>query len=112
MKRKRNLIKSLTHRALMICSESKLGHSLQQCLSIGNVPSVTKNKISVFNIAKPSSVPRSPVYLCLPWLGSTSERYAKLVSLADRKYYFSANTRVVFYTKPIHTSMRKNSLPP
>ena len=68
--------------------------------------SIIKNKIIDFNKIKLASVQRCPVYLCVPCLGGVSDRFAKQISQAVQKYYFSANVHV-FSKKPILTSIRK-----
>ena len=70
-KRKISLIKTLTHRALMICSESKLNDEVEfitGTLCNNYFPkdifrSVIRNKISDLSKIKPVSVQRCPAYL-------------------------------------------------
>ena len=89
-KRKINLIKTLTHWVLMICS--KLGDEVE------------------FEI-KPDSVQRCPVYQRLPWLGDSDE-FTNQISACVRKCYFSSNQCVVFCRRTVLTSGRKDAPPP
>ena len=73
---------------------------------------VINNMIIDFDKIKPASVQRGPVYLRFPWLGRVGDRFAKQISQAAQKFSFSTNPRVVFNTKPILTSIRKNGLLP
>ena len=73
-KRKTNLIGTLVHRALKICSKSKLQQELDQIRAIllnNGYPEYIINtsiskKISKFNSAKKEGPQRCPVYLRLP----------------------------------------------
>ena len=119
-KRKINLIKTLTHRALMISSETKLDDevkSIPGTLCNNSFPeeivqSVIRDKISDFCKIKPDSVQRCPVYLRLPWLGDISGKFANQISACVRKCYFSSNLHVVFHTRIVLTSGRKEVLHP
>ena len=75
-----------------------------------------KNKIADFNKIKQASVQRCPVYLCLSWLGRICERFAKQISQSAHRCFFfffpPANVWVVFNTKLILTSIRKDVLSP
>ena len=113
-------IKTLTHRALMICSESKLDDEVEfitVTLCKNGFPedivrSVIRDKISDFNKIKPDSVQRCPVYLRLSWLGDISDRFANQIAACVRQCFFSSNLRVVFPTRTVLTSGRKDVLPP
>ena len=111
-KRKINLIKTLTHRALMICSESKLDDEVEfniRAFCNNGFPedivrSIIRDKISDFSKITPDSVQRCPVYLRLPWLGDVCDRFAIQISACVHKCYFSSNLRVVFPTRAVLTS--------
>lgn len=84
-RQKINLIRTLTHRALMICSDNTLKDEIS-CLTgifVNNgypldvVQSVIRDKTARFNKIKPATVGKCPVYLRLPWLGRISESFAK-----------------------------------
>ena len=115
-KQKINLIKTLTHRALIICSESTLDSEIKfisETLANNGFPlSVIQtfivNKITEFIKPKQASVQKCPVYLCLPWLDGISKQITQTI----QRFYFSSNICVVFHTKPILASIRKDVLPP
>ena len=79
-KRKTNLIETLVHRALMICSKSKLQHELENISSIlwkfGYPESVIhitmSKKIALFNRQPKEEQQKCTVYLKLPWIGKFS----------------------------------------
>ena len=79
-----NLIKTLTHRALMICSKSKFDDDFrfisdtlcENCFPERIVRSVLGIKIYDCNRIKPDIVQKCPVYLRLPWLGEVSDGFA------------------------------------
>ena len=73
-----NLIKTLTHRAIMVCSESMTlcNNGLLEDI----VRSVIRDKISDFSKIRPDSVQRCPVYFRLPWLCDISDRFANWIS--------------------------------
>ena len=97
-KQKLNLIKTLTHRTLIICSESKLDDEVEfipgtLCNSgfpEDIVQSVIRDKISDFSKIKPNSVQRYPIYLRLSWLGDISDKFANQISAYVLKCYFSS----------------------
>ena len=84
-KQKINLIKTLTHRALMICSESTLDAEIKfisttlcnNSFPLNVVQTIITNKITEFNKIKQAPVQKCPGYLGLPWLGGISQRFAK-----------------------------------
>ena len=95
-KRKIILIKTLTHRALKICSESKLDDEVEfitGTLCNNGFPedivrSVIRDKIFDFSKIKPDSVQRCSIYLRLLWLGDISDKFANQISACVRKSYF------------------------
>ena len=111
-KRKINLIKTLTHPTLMICSESKLDYEVE--FTIGHFVIMASLK-SLFNLSSGIKFLTSvklnlilsrgvPVYLRLPWFGDISDRFANQISACVHKCYFSSNLTVL-------TSGRKDVLP-
>ena len=73
-KRKTNLIKTLVHRALMICSKSKLQHELENISSIlqnneyseSNIQITMSKKIALFTRKLKEGPQKCLVYLKLP----------------------------------------------
>ena len=117
-KRKTNLIETLVHRALMICSKSKLQHELE------NISSVLRNngypetiiqitlskKIALFN-RKPKQLPQKcPVYLKLPGIGKISLNFETQTKIAINRCYQAVEPRVIF-TRKILPAIHKDVLP-
>ena len=83
MKRKTNLISTLVHRALVICSKSTLENELSNTRSIliNNsysetiINTVMTKKVNQFRRPTQFGPKKCPVYLHLPWLGNVSLKY-------------------------------------
>ena len=81
--RKISLITTLVHRALMICSKTKLGSELdkiQQLLIENGYPtdvllSCINQKLANFAAEKTFGSEKCPVYLKLPWIGNVSSKF-------------------------------------
>ena len=94
-KRKTNLIGTLVHRALVICSKSKLQQELDSIRFIlrqNGYPEVIINstiskKIARFYQPVKEGPQKCPVYLKLPWIGNISLKFEKQVN-ADVKICF------------------------
>ena len=118
-KQKIDLIKTLIHTALMICSESILDSEIKfisetPCnngFPLSVVQSFIAYEITEFNKIKQVSVQKCPVYLRLPWLGGICERFTKQITQTVQRCYFSFIVYVVFHTKSILVSIRKD-VPP
>ena len=118
-KRKTNLIGTLVHRALKICSKSKLQQELDQIRAIllnNGYPEYIINtsiskKISKFNSAKKEGPQKCPVYLRLPWIGKVSQKFEKLSKSAVNQCYGAVDPRVIFSTKKILPAVHKDVLP-
>ena len=74
--------------------------------------SVVYDVLNKFDRTKSCSVNKCPVYLHLPYIGSRGEKFAKYITTAVGKCYFSAAVRVIFQTRIAFVSMRKDVLPP
>jgi len=91
-KRKTNLISTLTHRALSICSLEKLQDELGTITSIllnnGYPEHVVKtsisNKIQQFNAPVKLSPEKYPIYLRLPFIGPISTKFEKQIKLQSK----------------------------
>ena len=76
IKRKTNVIETLVHRELMICSKSKLLHELKNISSIlrnngypeSIIQTTMSKKIALFNRKPKEGLQKCPVYLKLPWI--------------------------------------------
>ena len=118
-KRKTNLIGTLVHRALKICSKSKLQQELDQIRAIllnNGYPEYIINtsiskKISKFNSAKKEGPQKCPVNLRLPWIGKVSQKFEKLSKSAVNQCYGAVDPRVIFSTKKILPAVHKDVLP-
>ena len=81
--RKINLIKTLVHRALMICSKTKLDSELDTIKPFlidngypGDVRvSCIKEKLAIISSDKRFGPEKCPVYLKLPWIGNVSLKF-------------------------------------
>ena len=101
--RKISLIKTLTHRALMICSKSKLDSELEKLTKIflengypEDVISVyIKEKIGNFSADIKFGPQKCPVYLKLPWISNSSLRFESQIKQAITNCFFAVNPRVV-----------------
>ena len=118
-KRKTNLIETLVHRALMICSKRKLQHELENISSIlrnnGYPESIIQiamsKKIALFN-RKPKEGPQKcPVYLKLPWIGKISLNFEKQTKIAINRCYQAVEPRIIFTTRKILPAIHKDVLP-
>ena len=115
-----NLIKTLVHRALMITSKCFLDDEIgfiRSTLSKNGYPlsvldGVVHNRGNKFDRAKRCTDNKCYVYLRLPYIGSRGEKFAKYITTAVGKCYFSAAVRVIFLTRTVFVSMCKDVLPP
>ena len=115
-----NLIKNLVYRTLMISSKCFLDDEIEfirSTLSKNGYPlsvldGVVHDVLNKFDWAKRCTVHKCPVYSCLPYIGSRGEKFAKCITLAVGKCYFSAAVRVIFLTHTAFVSMRKDVLLP
>ena len=117
--RKTNLIDTLTHRALKICSKSTLKQELEKIriILIDNgypvsiVDSFITNKILKFQ-RKPKEGPKKcPVYVKLPWIGQPSFKTKRKLKLAIQNCFGAVQPRVIFRTKAILPTIHKDALP-
>ena len=65
-----------------------------------------------FDRASRCTVSKCPVYLHLLYISSRGERFAKSITAAVGKCYFSADVQVIFQTRTAFVSMCKDVLPP
>ena len=110
-----SLIKTLVHRALMICSKTKLGSELdrvKQLLIENGYPddvliSCIKQKLANFAAEKPCGPEKCPVYLKLPWIGNVSSRFENQINKAITSWLYAVKPRVVYNTKVMLPSAKK-----
>ena len=70
-----------------------------------------KKKISSFRAPKREGPEKCPVYLKIPWIGNVSLKYEKQTKNAVNKCFGSVFTRVIFLTRKMLPSIRKDRLP-
>ena len=111
-KRKTNLVGNLVHRAINICSKSKLQEELNQIWSIlqqngypkNGFNSSIRNKISRFNLEPKAEPQRCPVYFKLPWIGKISLKFEIQIKICCLKCYGAVEFFCYFFNKKIATS--------
>ena len=104
MKRKTNLISTLVHRALIICSKSTLLSQLSNIRSIlinngypeAVINAVITKKINQFHRPTQVGPKKCPVYLHLPWLGTVSIRCEMQIKTAVKRCYFAVEPCIVY----------------
>ena len=119
MKRKTNLISTLVHRALVICSKSTLQNELSNIRSIlinngypeAAINAVMTKKINQFRRPTQLGLKKCPVYLHLPWLGNVSMRYEMQIKTAVKRCYFAVEPCIVYTTRQLLLVAKKNVLP-
>ena len=118
-KRKINLIGTLVHRAFKICSKSKLDSELGKIrlILLQNgypeyvINSAFKRKLLQLNSNPTHTVEKCPVYLHIPWIGNASTKFEKQITSAVKRCFFSVEPRVVFTTRQLLPTTRKDVLP-
>ena len=119
MKQKINLILTLVHRALVICSESTLQNELFKICTIlinnGYLKAVINNVITkkMNQCRRPTQLgsKKCPVYLHLPLLGNLSMRYEMQIKTAVKRCYFAVEPRIVYTTRQYLPAAQKDVLP-
>ena len=113
------MIGTLVHRALGICSEEKLASemkTIRRILQKNGYPEDVinlgiKKKISGFRASKREVPRKCPVYLKIPWIAYVFLKFEKQTKNAVNKCFGSVFTRVIFLTKKMMPSIRKDRLP-
>ena len=117
-KRKTNLILTLTHWALAICSE-RLPLELDKIKSIlltngypeHVITSFMAMKMKQFHALPKFGLEKCPVYLYFPWLGSVSTRFEKQLKSAVKQCFSAVEPRVVYSTNKLLPATNKDVLP-
>ena len=107
--RKTNLIDTLTHRALKICSKSTLKHELDNIRPIlvknGYLEFFIDSKISKkllrFQQSTKEGPKKCPVYLKLPWIGENSLKFERKIKLSINNCFGAVQPRVIFSTRRV-----------
>ena len=119
MKRKINLISTLVHRALVICSKSTLENELSNIRSIlinngypeAIINTVMTKKMNQFRRPTQFGPKKCPVYLHLPWMGNVSLRYEMQIKTAVKSCYFAVEPCIVYTTRQLLPVAKKGVLP-
>ena len=117
-KRKSNLIETLVHRALVICSESKLQQELDSIRSLlqqNGYPEVLINstiskKIARFYQPVKEDPRKCPVNLKLTRIGNISLKFEKQVKSNVQNCFSVVEPRVIFQTRKILPSIHKDAV--
>ena len=119
LSRKLNVIGTLTHRALCICSKSTLSNELKNIRRIfhdnGYPPAVVdvqiRRKVTQLNSLQSYGPEKKAVYLRMPYMGVQSEKMVKTVRDSVKNTFLSVNFRIVFATQSILPFTKKDALP-
>jgi len=118
-KRKTNLIGTLVHRALNICSKNKLQQELDYIRSILRDNGYPENiintsiskKITQFQEQPKEGPQKCPGYLRLSWIGNVSLIFEKQTKSAKKECYSAVQRRIIFSTKKILPAIYKDLVP-
>ena len=118
-KRKTNLIATLVHKALMICTKNKLKQEIdfiKKILLDNGYPEdiVLKHKskkIAQFSIAEPFGPEKCPVYLRAPWIGSASQQLEHQVKSAVQNCCVAVSPHLIFSSQCMLSAAKKDVLP-
>ena len=113
--RKISLIKTLVHRALMICSKTKFGLELdkiKQLLIEKGYPtdvllSCINQKLANFAAEKTFGPEKCPVYLKMPWIGNVSSKFENQINKAITSCFYTVKHCVVYSTRVMLPSAKK-----
>ena len=119
MKRNTNLISTLVHRALVICSKSTLQNELSnnRTILVNNgypeavMKTVITKKMSQFRRPTQLGPKKCPVYLHLPWLGMVSMRYEMQIKTVVKRCYFAVEPCIVYTIRQLLPAAKKDVLP-
>ena len=118
-KHKVNLILTLTHRPLAICSPEKLPWEVDKVkfiLQTNGYPehvikSFMAKKMKQFHALPEFGPEKCSVYLHFPWLGFVSTRFEKQVKSAVKQCFPAVESRVVYSHNEILSATKKYVLP-
>ena len=117
--RKLNLIKTLTHRACMICSSSHLPGEIQTIKKIfldngypaHVVSTCISNKLSSLSAERRFGPQKCPVYVRLPWKGQISLQLERQIKSVVSDCFKAADLRVIHVTRSLLSPCYKDVLP-
>ena len=105
--RKINLIKTLVHRALMICSKTKLDSELDNGYPEDVLVSCIKEKLANISLEKRFGPEKCPVYLKLPWIGNVSSKFENQITKAITSCFYAVKPRAVYNTRVMLPLLKK-----
>ena len=115
--RKISHIKTLVHRALVICSRIKLCSELDRINQLLFENGCTEDvlhsciaKTSQLCSGKPFDPEKFPVYFKLPWIGKVSSKCEKQINEAIISCFYDVKLRVVYITRVMLPSAKKDSI--
>ena len=117
--RKISFIKTFVHRALTICSKTKLGSEfdkIKQLLIENGYPadvllSCINQKLANFAAEKTFDPEKCPVYLKLPWISNVSSKFENQINKAITSCFYAVKSRVAYSTRVMLPSAKKDSVP-
>ena len=103
----------------MICSKTKLGpelNKIKQLLIENGYPadvllSCISQKLANSAAEKPIGPEKCLVYLKLPWIGNLSSKFENQISKAITSSYYAAKPHVVYSTRVMLPSAKKDCIP-
>ena len=118
-KRKTNVILTLTHRALAICSPERLPSELDKIKFILQtdgypehvIKSFMAKKMKQFHALPKFGPEKCPDYLRFQWLGSVSTRFEKQVKSAVKQCFSAVEPRVAYSINELLSATNKDVLP-
>ena len=118
-KRKTNLIETLVHQALAICSPGQVKqelHCIRSILKNNSYPETIINssiskKISRFQLLPKKRPKKCPVYLKLLWIGNISLKFEKQAKPNVQNCFRAVDPRVIFQTRKILPLIYKDAVP-
>ena len=119
IKLKTNLIQTMVHRALKICSPQKLQGELNNIRSILTdngypltvINAHISNKLNEYDKCPIFGPRKCPVYLRLPWLGNKSIQFSKTLNKSVSLCFYAVHLRMVYSTLTILPAIKKDVLP-
>ena len=118
--KRKNLISTLVHCVLSICSKSMLQQELENIRVIlcdndypeSMVGREIFNKLVRFQFPPNFSPNKCIVYLKLPWIGNISLKFENKIKSSSVKHCFrAAKPRVLFSTRKIFPTIHKDAVP-
>ena len=118
-KRKKNLISTLVHRALCICSKSLLQQELENIRVIlrdndypeSIIDRGISNKFAQFQSLPKFGPIKCPVYFKLPWIDIISLKFENKIKFSVKHSFRAVEPRVLFSTRKIFPSIHKDAVP-